>query len=195
MTRTPYERLMDPRGTCILQDIFGGGLGVRKAYGYRYEMRDPDQPVRDGFDLGDFLRSTLTGGLMGGLSGVAFYGMDKAVKALEGSGTEAFDAEINKALYKLENSGLRPGQTEISKGKVQYIVDNYDPVKAQSSIYTDSTGRYLVEGHHTTVANMILDRGSGLNMNQVSPLSPSVKNVYWTKKWYEFWKKAIEIKK
>ncbi len=49
------------------------------------DMRDPDQPKRDSFDLGDFLRSTLTGGLMGGLFGVAFYGMDKAVKALEGS--------------------------------------------------------------------------------------------------------------
>ena len=85
VARTPYERLMDPRGICILQDVFGGGLGVRKAYGYRYEMRDPDQPVRNGFDLGDFLRSTLTGGLMGGLSGVAFYGMDKAVGALKGS--------------------------------------------------------------------------------------------------------------
>ena len=85
VTRTPYERLMDPRGTCILQDVFGGGLGVRKAYGYRYEMRDPEQPERDGFDLGDLFRSTLIGGLMGGLSGVAFYGMDKAVKALKGS--------------------------------------------------------------------------------------------------------------
>ena len=85
VTRTPYERLMDPRGICILQDVFGGGLGVRKAYGYRYEMRDPDQPERDGFDLGDFLRSTLTGGLMGGLTGVAFFGVGKAVGALKGS--------------------------------------------------------------------------------------------------------------
>lgn len=49
------------------------------------DMRDPDQPKRDSFDLGDFLRSTLIGGLMGGLSGVAFYGMDKAVGALKGS--------------------------------------------------------------------------------------------------------------
>ena len=48
-------------------------------------MRDPDQPERDGFDLGDFLRSTLTGGLMGGLSGVAFFGVGKAVEALKGS--------------------------------------------------------------------------------------------------------------
>ena len=30
VARTPYERLMDPRGTCILQDIFGGGLGGQK---------------------------------------------------------------------------------------------------------------------------------------------------------------------
>ena len=79
------ERMNAGRGICALQDIFGGGLGIRKAYGYRYEMRDPDQPVRDGFDLGDFFRSTLIGGLMGGLSGVAFYGMDKAVGALKGS--------------------------------------------------------------------------------------------------------------
>lgn len=27
------------------------------------------------------------------------------------------------------------GQTEISKGKIKYIVDNYDYVMAQSSIY------------------------------------------------------------
>ena len=100
VARTPYERLMDPRGICILQDVFGGGLGVRKAYGYRYEMRDPDQPVRDGFDLGDFLRSTLTGGLMGGLSGVAFYGMDKAVKALEGSLSGGSKDNPYKKLYR-----------------------------------------------------------------------------------------------
>ena len=100
VARTPYERLMDPRGICILQDVFGGGLGIRKAYGYRYEMRDPDQPVRDGFDLGDFLRSTLTGGLMGGLSGVAFYGMDKAVGALKGSLSGGSKDNPYKKLYR-----------------------------------------------------------------------------------------------
>ena len=104
VARTPYERLMDPRGICILQDVFGGGLGVRKAYGYRYEMRDPDQPVRDGFDLGDFLRSTLTGGLMGGLSGVAFYGVGKAVKALEGSLSGGGKGESKYDLYRKESN-------------------------------------------------------------------------------------------
>ena len=104
VARTPYERLMDPRGICILQDVFGGGLGIRKAYGYRYEMRDPDQPVRDGFDLGDFLRSTLTGGLMGGLSGVAFFGVDKAVGALKGSLSGGGKGESKYDLYRKESN-------------------------------------------------------------------------------------------
>ena len=143
------------------------------------------------------------GGIPGALGGVdggetvrAGKGIERLKEGLRPSGSaESFDTEISVALDKLENSGLRPGQTEISKGKVKYIVENYDPTKAQSSVYTDSTGKYLVEGHHTTVANMILNKGSGINMNQISPLPPSSKNVYWTKKWYEFWKTAIEIKK
>ena len=114
VTRTPYERLMDPRGTCILQDIFGGGLGIRKAYGYRYEMREPDQPEREGFDLGDFLRSTLNGGLMGGLSGVAFYGMGKAVEVLKGSlsggskGSSGFIGNKQADFYVMPNGDVVP---------------------------------------------------------------------------------------
>ena len=119
VARTPYERLMDPRGICILQDVFGGGLGIRKAYGYRYEMRDPDQPVRDGFDLGDFLRSTLTGGLMGGLSGVAFFGVDKAVKALEGSlsggGKGGSDVIKNNLASKVKNIREQMPSTNLAK--------------------------------------------------------------------------------
>ena len=127
VTRTPYERLMDPRGTCILQDIFGGGLGVRKAYGYRYEMRDPDQPVRDGFDLGDFLRSTLTGGLMGGLSGVAFYGMDKAVGALKGSlnrGSKG-DSDVikNNLASKVKNIREQMPSTNLAKRGNMAVAD------------------------------------------------------------------------
>ena len=93
-------------GICVLQDIFGDGLEVRKAYGYHYEIRDPDQPERDGFDLGDFVRSTLIGGLMGGLSGVAFYGMGKAVKALEGSLSEGSKGGIGN--IKTDESGNYP---------------------------------------------------------------------------------------
>lgn len=73
------------------------------------------------------------------------------------------------------------------------IVESYDPIKASSSIYTDSTGRYLVEGHHTTVATIMLGKGSGPNMNIPTKQLPSAKNIHWTKKWYQFWKKTIKI--
>ncbi len=73
------------------------------------------------------------------------------------------------------------------------IVDSYDPIKVSSSVYTDATGRYLVEGHHTTVATTMLGKGSGLNMNTPTKQVPSATNIHWTKKWYEFWKKSIKV--
>jgi len=113
----------------------------------------------------------------------------------EGKGTSNTQLTFDEALKKLDKSGLRPGQTEISKSRVMEIVENYDPMKAQSSVYTDSTGRYLVEGHHTTVANTMLGKGSGVNMNIPTQQMPSATNVYWTKKWYEFWKTQIKVTK
>lgn len=101
---------------------------------------------------------------------------------------------FNEALKQLNKSSLRPGQTEISRSRVMQIVDNYNPLKASSSVYTDSTGRYLVEGHHTTVAAKILGKESSMNMNVSTPQMPSATNVYWTKKWYEFWKTSIKVK-
>ena len=131
--------------------------------GYRYDGHPAAGTAgKGGFNLADFGKELLTGFVAGGLSSAAFYGAGKAVEAVKGSvrgvGKDCigdFDSEMNEALRKLESSGLRPGQTEISRGKVKFIVDNYNPVKAQSSIYIDSTGRYLVEGHHTTVASTI----------------------------------------
>ena len=110
----------------------GVGLPVGRTSGYR----------KGGFNLADFGKELLTGFVAGGLSSAAFYGAGKAVEAVKGSvrgvGKDCigdFDSEMNEALRKLESSGLRPGQTEISRGKVKFIVDNYNPVKAQSSIY------------------------------------------------------------
>ena len=100
---------------------------------------------------------------------------------------------LDKALENLENSGLKPGQAVISKSRIMEIVEAYDPTRASSSVYTDSTGRYLVEGHHTTVAATILGKGSSFNMNTPTNQLPSVTNIHWTKKWYEFWKKAIKV--
>ena len=110
-----------------------------------------------------------------------------------GSGSSNTKLSFKNALQQLEQSGLKPGQTVISKSRVMEIVDNYDSLKASSSIYTDTTGRYIVEGHHTTVATTILGKGSGLNMNTPTNQLPSATNVNWTKKWYQFWKTSIKV--
>ena len=107
---------------------------------------------------------------------------------------KATKVSFNDALKILDKSGLRPGQTEISRKKVMQLIDIYDPLKAQSSVYSDATGRYLVEGHHTTIATTMLGRKPGINMNSHTNDLPSVKDVYWTKKWYEFGKKTIIIR-
>jgi hypothetical protein len=110
------------------------------------------------------------------------------------SGNSSLTGNITfeEALQILEESGLRPGQTLISRSRVMEIVENYNPLKATSSVYSDATGRYLVEGHHTTVATTILGKGSALNMNIPTNQMPSVKNIHWTKKWWEIGKKAIK---
>ena len=98
-----------------------------------------------------------------------------------------------QALDILNKSGFRPGQTQISKSRIMYIYDNYNRQEATSCIYKDDTGRYLVDGHHTTVANVMLGRGTEINMNIPTRLPPSATNIYWTRHWYEFWKTAIKV--
>ncbi|MCI6007319.1 hypothetical protein ACTQ3M_04685 [Oscillospiraceae bacterium LCP25S3_E10] len=69
------------------------------------------------------------------------------------------------------------------------IFNSYDSMNANSSVYADSTGRYLVEGHPTTVATTMLRKESGMNMNTPTNQPTSATNIHWTKEWYEFGKK------
>ena len=90
-------------------------------------MRDPDQPMRDGFDLGDFFRSTLIGGLMGGLSGVAFYGMDKAVGALEGSLSGGTRSRFQEVFDLADNYTLSDGTFN------NHILDRHGPYSSYTN--------------------------------------------------------------
>ena len=54
------------------------------------------------------------------------------------------------------------------------IQNNYNPTKAYSSVYSDGTNRYLVEGHHTTVAFKMLGKDNAINMNKCK--RPEMKN-------------------
>jgi len=51
----------------------------------------------------------------------------------------------------------------------------------------------IVDGHHTTIASTIPGKGTCINMGVPTSQLPSMSNVYWIKKWYEFGKTAIKI--
>ena len=119
-----------------------------------------------------------------------------SVDSVSGSNTNT-PLSLQQALEELDASGLRPGQTELHMSQLNSALDgiqnNYNPTKAYSSVYSDGTNRYLVEGHHTTVAFKMLGKDNAINMNTATSDLPSVTNVYWTKKWYQFWRKTIKI--
>lgn len=73
------------------------------------------------------------------------------------------------------------------------LVDNFDSVKAQSSIYCNGRTRYLVDGHHTTVASTILGKGTCMNMGNATMQMPSATNIYWSKKWYQIGRRVIQV--
>ena len=112
-------------------------------------------------------------------------------------GNEKTPISLKQALENLDKSGVRPGQTEIHTSQLNNVIteiqNNYNPSKAYSSVYSDGINRYLVEGHHTTLAFEMLGKESSINMNTVTSELPSATNIYWTKKWYQFWKKSIKI--
>lgn len=80
-----------------------------------------------------------------------------------------------------------------SNGIINTPVSLRQAIKAYSSVYSDGINRYLVEGHHTTAAFKMLGKESAINMNTITNDLPSATNVYWTKKWYQFWRKTIKI--
>lgn len=73
------------------------------------------------------------------------------------------------------------------------IANSFNSIKAESRIATIKGTRFLVDGHHTTVASTMLNKGTCVNMGIPTNQLPSVTNVYWSKQWYEFWKTTIKI--
>lgn len=39
----------------------------------------------------------------------------------------------------------------------------------------------------------MLGKDNAINMNTATSDLPSATNIYWTKKWYQFWRKTIKI--
>lgn len=112
----------------------------------------------------------------------------------------AFDTPISlkQALEELDASGLRPGQTELHVSQLNEALDgiqnHYDPKRVYSSVYCNGAERYLFDGHHIIVEFKMLGKNTVFGMNEKSYKPPEVTGLYWTKKWYQFWRKTIKIK-
>jgi len=75
------SRSKDPRSMCGSGDAFSGGIGSQRSRGYQQERSERGS----GFSLGSMLTNALIGGLVGGFTSTAFYGIDKAVGAVSES--------------------------------------------------------------------------------------------------------------
>ena len=98
---------------------------------------------------------------------------------------------INQALKQLNNSGLRPGQTQISASGVMNYVNNPKLLQGTGEIFRTGSQRFLVDGHHRLVAQTILGKGDFYTMP--TNVAPSATNIYWSKHWWEFGKTAIKV--
>jgi len=141
----------------------------------------------------DSWQSALSTFVIGGTIGVLFRGAGDLFRHWRANRVQ-LDPRLRDALKQLDKTGPRPGQTEISQSKILDIVSNYDSTKAYSSVAKVGNTRFLVEGHHTTVASTILGKGTGANMGTIVSGLPEVTNVYWVKAWWEFGKTAITVK-
>ncbi len=200
----PFGMARDPRRGCGSLSPFNTILGHTMARGYRYGVSGLGIERKKKPSLMGFLGETVRGGVTGGIAGAAFYGVGKGIERLwngfsagRSNGIVNTPVSLQQAIKELDASGLRPGQTELHMNQLNQVLEgiqnNYDPIKAYSSVYSDGINRYLVEGHHTTVAFKMLGKESAINMNTITNDLPSATNVYWTKKWYQFWRKKIKI--
>lgn len=128
------------------------------------------------------------------MSAFCFYGAGRSFNQAHNVNIQIKSQPISKALQKLEMTNLKPGQTQISAERVMEIARDFNSSKAQSSIYSDGINRYVVEGHHTTVAAEMTGKGTTGNMGAVTNDPPAATDVCWWAEWYEFWKKPIKVR-
>ena len=125
------------------------------------------------------LSGAVTGAITGGFQGYSSFSATQSF-----SSTQPFqvDSRITEALKKLDATGIRPGQTEISQSGVLAKFNSYNNLTASSS-YTQINGNlYVSEGHHTMIANVMKygKLNSGINMGQYVYDPNVVTNMMWS---------------
>ena len=183
----------------VIDGTVGGILGNVYANDQGYTGWEKTKCILTGIDIGG-----LTGGTasyfaapaIASATGVTGLSISSAgistVGIVEGSlATEKTLPTINEALKQLNNSGLRPGQSQISASGVMNYVNNPKLLQEAGKVFRNGSQRFLVDGHHRMVAQTILGNGNFYTMP--TNTLPSATNIYWSKHWCEFGKTAIKV--
>ena len=122
------------------------------------------------------LSGAITGAITGGITG----GLNYA--SATSSNTFQPDPRITKALKTLDETGIRPGQTQVSQSGILAKYNSYDYLTATSS-YTKINGTlHVSEGHHTMIANVMkygkLNTGPNMGLYVNDP--NVVTNILWS---------------
>ena len=185
----------------VIGGTVGGVLGNVYANDQGYTGWEKTKCILTGIGIGG-----LTGGAAGyfaapaiasatGVTGVSISSAGiSTVGIVEGSlATEKALPTINEALKQLNNSGLRPGQSQISASGVMNYVNNPKLLQGTGEVFRNGSQRFLVDGHHRMAAQTILGNGNFYTMP--TNTLPSATNIYWSKHWWEFGKTAIKVVK
>ena len=153
----------DPRSGCHNGPGYSRG---NTAYGYQYNENQTGKGR--GFNLLDFGKALLTGGLVGGASSAAFYGAGKAVEALSSSLQGAHKGSIgyDKAYY--------------------HVTTQENAEQTVIKFNTNASFEPDVGNAGKSIADIVVQTTDG----QRVPISIKNANIVGFKKeWWEFWKK------
>ena len=136
---SPYGLLRDPRKGCGSFSPFAKILGYDSAKGFQYGLPRTDglREQKKKFDFGEFVGTTIFGGVVGGVTSAGFYGAGKGIEKLKDS---------FRGSRRASPIGGRPtrGQGFWEKGYnpkpgertlIGYVEQNANP---EISLYTDS---------------------------------------------------------
>lgn len=130
------------------------------------------------------LNGMADGALSGAITGAITGGITGGLKYASATSSNTFqpDPRITKALKTLDETGIRPGQTQVSQSGILAKYNSYDYLAARSS-YTKINGTlHVSDGHHTMIANVMkygkLNTGPNMGLYVNDP--NVVTNILWS---------------
>ena len=151
--------------------LIGAAAGATIGAGIGYVTTDTLEGAIEGAAIG-FGAGAIVGAIAGGVAGASSFSAQSV----------NVDPKIQEALKILDQSGIKPGQTQVSQSGIMAKYNSYNHLQASSS-YTKINGQlYVTEGHHTTIANVMKygRLNTGINMGTLVSDPTVVTNMLWS---------------